>query len=90
MWCTFRLRLELDVYVDLLPQADVDVRLKNLNCVLHVYLRVKGEDTLVVATHQEDGRQVLRQRLQPGHVQGAGHRALPGQWQTHDNEVGCA
>lgn len=52
-------------------------------------LRVEGEDTLVVAAHQEDGRQVLGQHFQPGHVQSAGHRALPGQRQAHDDEVGC-
>lgn len=36
----------------------------------------------MVATHQQDGRQVLGQHLQPGHVEGAGHRPLPGQRQA--------
>lgn len=45
-------------------------------------LRVEGEDALVVAAHQQDGRKVLGQHLQPGHVQSAGHGALPGQRQT--------
>lgn len=36
----------------------------------------------MVATHQQDGRQVLGQHLQPGHVEGAGHGPLPGQRQA--------
>lgn len=61
----------------------VDVRLKNVYFLLRVvYLRVEGEDTLVVATHQEDWRQVLRQCFQPGHVQSTRHCPLSGQWQT--------
>lgn len=65
----------LDVFVALLPEAVMDV-------TLWVYLRVEGEDTLVVATHQEDWRQVLRQCFQPGHVQSTRHCPLSGQWQT--------
>lgn len=53
-----------------------------LDVLLGVCLRVEGEDALVVAAHQEDGWQVLGEHLQPGHVQGAGHRPLPGQRQA--------
>lgn len=74
-----------DVYVGLLAVAASGCETSPYVC-----LRVEGEDTLVVAAHQEDGRQVLGQHLKPGHVQGAGHCTLSGQWQTHDDEVGCA
>lgn len=66
------------MYVGLLPEAEVDVRLKNAGFLLGgVCLRVEGEDALVVAAHQQDGRQVLGQGFQPGHVESAGHRTLP-------------
>lgn len=41
-------------------------------------MAVKGENVLLVPSDQEDrGPQVLRERLQPGHVEGAGAAALP-------------
>lgn len=44
-----------------------------------VELRVEGEDALVVSSDQQQRRQIFGQRLQPAHVEGAGHRPLPGQ-----------
>ncbi|TRY64815.1 hypothetical protein DNTS_004415, partial [Danionella cerebrum] len=40
---------------------------------------VEGEDTLVVSSDQKHRREVLGQRVQPGHIESAGHRPLPGQ-----------
>ena len=42
-------------------------------------LGVEGEDALVVPPDQQQRRDVPGQRLQPAHVEGAGHGALPGQ-----------
>lgn len=53
-------------------------------------LGVEGEDTLMIATDEEDGRQVLRQGFQPGHVESAGHSTFACNWETHDNDVSCA
>lgn len=42
----------------------------------------------MVAAHEEDRRQVFGQHLQPGHVEGAGHRPLPGQRQASARDGG--
>lgn len=42
-------------------------------------LGVEGENTLMVAPHQENGWQLFGQCVQPAHVEGTGHGALPGQ-----------
>ena len=66
------------MYTCLLPEAERDVRLKNL-MFFSVCLRVEGEDALVVSAHQQDGWQLLGQCLQPGHVESTGHCSLSGQ-----------
>lgn len=70
------------VCADLLPEAAVGVRGETFSSSPRVRLRVEGENTLVVSSHQQDGGQVLGQNLQPGHVQSAGYRPLPCQGQT--------
>lgn len=45
-------------------------------------LRVECEDALVVATNQENRREVLGQGVQPGHVQSTGHCSFSGQGHT--------
>lgn len=45
-------------------------------------LGVEGEDTLVVSSDQQQRRDVSGQGFQPAHVEGARHRAFPGQGQT--------
>lgn len=45
-------------------------------------LGVEGQDTLVVSSDQQQRRDVSGQGFQPAHVEGARHRAFPGQGQT--------
>ena len=40
------------------------------------FLRVEGEHRRLIASHQQEGRHVGRQRLQPGHVQRRADRPL--------------
>lgn len=49
-------------------------------------LRVEGEDTLMVAPHQENGWQLFGECIQPAHVEGTGHSAFPGQRHTPAGE----
>lgn len=68
-----------------LPVSEGEVKVKRFSSS-SVRLRVEGEDALVVAAHQEDGRQILGQHLQPGHIQSTGHGSLPGQRQAPEDE----
>lgn len=45
-------------------------------CVCLCVLGVKGEDALVVSSHQQQWWQAFGQSFQPAHVEGARHRAL--------------
>lgn len=81
MWCTSRIGLDLGCVCGSASRGRGGC--EKLGCSSPcVYLRVESEDALVVATHQKHGWQVLRQSLQPGHIQSARHGALPGQRQT--------
>lgn len=51
-------------------------------CTCACVLGVEGEDTLVVPSDQQQRRDVSGQGFQPAHVEGARHRAFPGQGQT--------
>lgn len=70
MFITFTRSLSNTVIVHLTPFI--------CTCVL----RVEGENTLVVSSDQQQRRDVSGQGFQPAHVEGARHRAFPGQGQT--------